>query len=201
MGSGVVLVYYGADTTPTLGWWNYGTLQDYAYFGTSVATAGDVNGDGFAEIIVGAPEFNGAFTTNEGKVCVFYGGSLTGGPSVRPQQRRFDDAVPIAQLGESDSPNAFRLAALGRSPFGRGEVKLEWEVKPLGTPTGQSANWIDTDTAGVALNELVTGLSPNTVYHWRVRLLYKLTQSPFQQYSRWFTMPWNGWEEVDLRTP
>jgi len=59
---------------------------------------------------------------------------------------------------------------------------------------------MDTGTAGVELNELVTGLSSNTVYHWRLRLLYHPTTTPYQQYSRWLTMPWNGWQEADLRT-
>ncbi len=44
------------------------------------------------------------------------------------------------------------------------------------------------------------GLSGNTVYHWRVRLHYSSATTPFQQYSRWVTMPWNGWQEADLRT-
>lgn len=50
------------------------------------------------------------------------------------------------------------------------------------------------------LNELVSSLATNTVYHWRVRLHYHPATTPFQQYSRWLTMPWNGWQEQDLRT-
>jgi YD repeat-containing protein len=94
---------------------------------------------------------------------------------------------------------------LGRTPFGRGQVKLEWEVKPLGElfdgkDTGPSASWQDTGTAGVELSELVDGLARDTAYHWRVRLRYHPAGTPFQQASRWLTMPWNGWEEQDLST-
>jgi FG-GAP repeat/FG-GAP-like repeat len=39
------------------------------YFGTAVASAGDVNGDGYADLIVGAPD------VAEGKAYVYYGGS------------------------------------------------------------------------------------------------------------------------------
>jgi len=58
--------------------------------------------------------------------------------------------------------------------LGAEQVKLEWEVKPLGelfdgADTGQSASWSDTGTAGVQLNELVDGLAHGADYHWRVR--------------------------------
>ena len=41
------------------------------YFGTSVSSAGDVNGDGFSDVIVGAY----AYSTNTGRVYVYYGGA------------------------------------------------------------------------------------------------------------------------------
>jgi hypothetical protein len=175
--------------------------QDGSRFGTSVATAGDVNADGYAEIIVGAPAYD-ATQLDEGRAFVYYGNGGAG-TSVRPQQRRSDISVPIAPLGRSNAPN-FRLAALGRTPFGRGRVKLEWEIKPLGTPfnglgTQQSAAPIDTGTDGTGIDELVTGLGPG-VHHWRIRFRYGTAATPFAQSSRWLTVPWNGWQEADLRS-
>ena len=41
------------------------------YFGTSVATAGDVNGDGYSDVIVGAS----GYSTSTGRAYIFYGGS------------------------------------------------------------------------------------------------------------------------------
>ncbi len=41
----------------------------YNYFGT-VSSAGDVNGDGFSDVIVGAPRYNGV----TGRAYIFYGG-------------------------------------------------------------------------------------------------------------------------------
>ena len=84
-------------------------------------------------------------------------------------------------------------------------MKLEWEVKPLGTSfngsgTGRSAAWQDTTTAGASLNELVSGLTAATPYHWRVRVRYHPAGSPFAQYSRWVTQPWGGAQETRLRT-
>jgi hypothetical protein len=77
-------------------------------------------------------------------------------------------------------------------------------VKPYGVRfdglgTKKSATWMDTGTEGVEIRKLITGLSDNTLYHWRVRLLYPSATSPFQQRSRWFTFPVNGSQEADIR--
>ncbi len=177
--------------------------QANAFFGITVATAGDVNGDGYSDVIVGAYLYDNS-ETDEGRAYVYYGNDGPG-LSLRPQQRRVTDTGPIDHLGLSDSPEGFRLALLGRSPYGRGRVKLEWEVKPLGTlfdgtATSVSSSWMDTGTAGTALNELVSGLADDTLYHWRVRLRYDPVTVPFQQASRWLTMPRAGWQEAMLRT-
>lgn len=162
-----------------------------------------MNGDGYADVIVGARTYNGG-QAYEGRAFLYYGNGGDG-LDLGPRQMRTDGAAPIAPLGMSDSPTAFRLALLGRTPFGRGKVKLEWEVKPLGTlfdgtGTQQSASWVDTGTAGVELDELVDDLSPGMAYHWRMRLHYHPTAALFQPHSRWLTVPWNGWNEQDLRT-
>jgi hypothetical protein len=44
------------------------------YFGRSVASAGDVNGDGYADAIVGA-HYADAGGTNRGQAYIYYGGS------------------------------------------------------------------------------------------------------------------------------
>jgi hypothetical protein len=165
-----------------------------SYYGNAVGTAGDVNGDGYADMATGAP--------GSGRAYVRYGSGS--GFSLVPRQKRADNSAPIAHLGQS-SGNAFRLAALGRTPFGRGKVKLEWEVKPLGAPfdglgAGQGAQWVDSGIAGAQLNERISDLEANQAYHWRVRLLYHPATTPYQQHSRWLTAPYNGWNEQDLRT-
>lgn len=45
------------------------------YYGFSVASAGDVNGDGYSDIVIGAP-FNDAGGTDAGRVYVYYGGQI-----------------------------------------------------------------------------------------------------------------------------
>jgi hypothetical protein len=170
--------------------------------GTNVASAGDVNGDGASDVLVGAPGFDGGDFL-EGAAFLHYGNDGPGS-SLNPRQRQADDASPIAHLGRATG-NLFRIALLARSPLGRGLVRLEWEAKPAGMPfdgTGlqQGAAWADTGTAGAALSELVGGLGPGTAYHWRARVLHHASSSPFQQRGPWMSPHGNGWNETDLRT-
>lgn len=53
--------------------------QSNAMMGTSVAGAGDINGDGYSDIIVGAPQYD-YYQTNDGRAYVYFGG--TGNPSL-----------------------------------------------------------------------------------------------------------------------
>ncbi len=74
---GKAFIYYGGpslDATPdlTLTGESTGSLT---LFGASVASAGDVNGDGFDDVIVGAPHYGSAGNWN-GHAYVFFGGAL-----------------------------------------------------------------------------------------------------------------------------
>jgi hypothetical protein len=203
--------------------WTAESDQAGAELGHAVATAGDVNGDGFDDVIIGAWMYDNG-QTDEGRVFVYLANagsgpeplSLAGArgrgparwagsdllPAVRlPRQARADDTALIALLGRSDSESAFRLKAIGRSPEGRGRVGLQWEVKRLGDRfDGRNLGaspLFDTGTGSVELNELVTGLTADTPYHWRLRIL---TVNPFFPRSPWFSPPGNGSGETDLRT-
>ena len=80
---GLVYVYYasstGISTVPSL---ILQINQATATFGCSVSTAGDVNGDGYSDLIVGAQNWeDNAATAQEGGVFLYYG-SATGINSV-----------------------------------------------------------------------------------------------------------------------
>ena len=82
---GWALVWYGSlgglgfDGTVANADWYYESNLANTQFGNAVGTAGDVNGDGYADIIVGAYGHDGA-ASNAGAVYVFYGSP--NGPSV-----------------------------------------------------------------------------------------------------------------------
>ena len=200
---GAAYLYLGsASGIVTTAAWQVESNSASAQMGNSVASAGDANGDGFADLLVGV--FNDATAPY---VNLYYGNALRGLDRAA-RQVRADGSAPIAFLGRSDSESAFRLRALGRSAAGRGRVKLEWEVKPLGTNfngTGlaRGASFTDTgfpDGSGSAagLDETVVGLSGGTIYHWRARIL---SSDPLFPNSPWLTLPYNGRNEADLRMP
>jgi hypothetical protein len=59
----------GLELTPA---WTADGIQAFANLGLSVAGAGDVNGDGYGDVIVGAPSYDQG-QTNEGKALVYLG--------------------------------------------------------------------------------------------------------------------------------
>jgi hypothetical protein len=84
-GEGRVYVYHGSasglSTTPD--WQAESDQAEWPYFGQSVASAGDVNGDTFDDIIVGAYAYDNG-QGNEGAVFVWYGSNSGLGPNGNP---------------------------------------------------------------------------------------------------------------------
>ncbi len=71
--AGAVIVFLGSASGPSASPWSTDLgLPTHAGLGWCVARAGDVNGDGFADIAVSAPWYSGS-QSNEGRVFVFHG--------------------------------------------------------------------------------------------------------------------------------
>ncbi|HMB69616.1 MAG TPA: integrin alpha, partial [bacterium] len=105
--SGKVIVHYGspggfAASPDTL----VGN-QENAWFGASVHLAGDVDGDGYGEVVVGQPFFDGAAGTDCGRVALYAGGP--GGivtASVWDDEGTLDDAWLGWSVGCAGDVNA-----------------------------------------------------------------------------------------------
>ena len=143
-GEGLAYLYYGTSagigTTPDL---ILEIDQAGASFGNSVSTAGDINGDGFGDLLVGAPNWESdAAIPQEGAIFIYYG-SATGINSVPDETRRANSANKymgwsaacagdINNDGYSDIITGGWLAAFGQSNEG-----VAWVF--LGGPAGLAA--------------------------------------------------------------
>ena len=101
--SGVAYVFFGgsaADATADL------VLNGEAgadRFGQSVSGAGDVNGDGYDDVVVGAYYADGGGLTNSGKAYVFYGGSVPDDePDLILAGETVDDRLGYSVAGAGD---------------------------------------------------------------------------------------------------
>jgi hypothetical protein len=204
LSEGCITLYLGTANPPYLIIaWRAQRDQAYALFGNCVSGAGDVNGDGYGDILAGAYLYD-----DVGQAYLFMGDQGAGLP-FRPRQARADGFSLIGPLGTSGSQTQltqFRLQVTGWYPAGSDSVKLQWEVKPLGTNfdstgLGESASWVLADSAnGVELDELVSGLTQDTPYHWRTRVLYRPGNPQGLDHSVWLSPSHNGWNETDFRT-
>jgi hypothetical protein len=200
---GSAYVYYGSASglslTPD---WTAESNQASAYFGVSVSTAGDVNGDGYSDVIVGAYYYDNG-ETNEGSAFVYYGNEGRG-VSTKLEQRKSDYSVPIVSPLLSNSNNSFGVSGNLYSTYGRVLIKAQIEVKQYGTPfdgTGlYQTDWIDINTQGLPFQEVVSGLDDWKLFKWRFRIKYHPKYGKSDLHSRWYYIQSNALQEADFRT-
>jgi hypothetical protein len=200
--TGRALVFHGSQhglaDQPS---WTIANDDSFSWFGYSVAAAGDLNGDGGDDILIGAPRSGGA---NRGAVFIF--GSNGRRHECMPRQMRVHDSGPIAPMGTSYSDDGFRLRATAHKVPFYGKIALEWEVKEhdapfngVGTRRTPFVNRSDlprNQHNDYVLTTLVSGLSQGQLYHWRLRIV---TDSPYYPNGPWLTLPHNPVSLGDIR--
>jgi len=200
----------GLTTDPD---WTADSDQAGANFGYSVGTAGDVNGDGYADAIVGAYKYD-SDETDDGRAYLYYGNGA-GGRLVLARQNRVDGTL-VHPWGLSDKADSYQVSMQATHPMGRGWVMLNVQVCPSDQPflgglcTGNISDWwTDTTTAeaGVLLTVTVTDLDPDMLYRWRARVRYApqtVTPSGIGHPRQAASGPWRRLQgmaqEADLRT-
>ena len=198
---GVAYLYLGSQSGPsTSPSWTAEGNQTSAYFGYSVASAGDVNGDGYSDVIVGAYKYDNP-EADEGAVFLYYGNEGPGFSSP-VLQIRSDRSAPIAPLGAAYN-NEFRIEHFLRTPFGRGSVKLQWQALRLHgqynlNPVQSSLSWLDSSISGLSTNQLIDVSSYDGPWIWRVRTLYRPSMAFPQPHGPWRTLAANNVHETNI---
>ena len=131
-----------------------GSAQAGASFGWSVATAGDVNGDGYADVIVGARLFDNGSLTDEGSASVFAGSvsGLSGTPAITVEGgsagANFGRSVSTAGDVNGDG---YADVIIGSSGYSNGQASEGRALVYLGSSGGLTATpgWsVESDQAG-----------------------------------------------------
>ena len=169
---GRAYVYLGSTTGlgAAAAWTADPTDQASAYFGNSVASAGDVNGDGFGDVIVGAPNWDGA-ATDKGRAYVYYGGDGAPGLGRALAQYRADGTTRIGVGNLAGGTTVVLAGRVTQEGGAGGRLALEVEVKAIGTPfDGDETALSPTVVEGATATATVAGLTPGAK-RWRARVV------------------------------
>jgi hypothetical protein len=181
---GRLLLFYGAPFAPGATPWTYEPDIVNAQLGSAFAPLRDVNRDGTADLLVGAP-------SAAGRVYVFLGLSLGAHRKFQVLEPNLSPAVRFAPARLA-APGHLAFVLSLRSAAGRSRVGHDFEIRTLdepftNVPTHPGANnTFDTGTPG-SINEsfpLIDHPFPGAAYHVRARLRGR---SPYFQRSKWLT--------------
>ncbi|MCE7060500.1 FG-GAP-like repeat-containing protein [Dyadobacter sp. CY343] len=169
-------------------------LEQGAQMGYSVSKGGDVNGDGYSDVIIGAPFFEG------GSVFICYGNT---GANLKNNLRLYNTnlTTPINQT--QFAQNNFGAGLYSKSFLGGNKGKLVWETKAAGQGFSKGANNVITNSTqssgsqnlyaslgliGVELKNVIPKQGPATKVRVRVKYDPALALTG-QTYGPWRYLP------------
>ncbi|MCF2494590.1 FG-GAP-like repeat-containing protein [Dyadobacter chenhuakuii] len=145
--NGNVFIYYGSSSGILPGSTQNCNLKDPSgmlgsYFGLRTAGAGDINGDGYADVLIGALDWNNGQNT-EASVFQYNGNS---NKNLQNNLRLYnsDLTTPINQ--SQKAKNNFGISLYAKSFLGRSKGKLVWETKAKGQGFSKGANNVITNS-------------------------------------------------------
>jgi len=195
---GRAYIYYGSSTglaaspSSTIDDANQGSTL----LANSAASAGDVNGDGYSDIIVGANGYDDGANADEGRAFVYNGNELTNNKRNNIRLYNADLSTPLNN--SNFFFGNFGLGLYAKSFLGRNKAKLVWQTRLsynafAGTPitnstsfTAQQGSYTNLGLSGVELKNLVNKLLGGFYTKVRARVKYNpATAITGQVYGPW----------------
>ncbi|SKC06046.1 FG-GAP-like repeat-containing protein [Dyadobacter psychrophilus] len=166
---------------------------DYSQTGSSVAGAGDVNGDGYSDVLVGSPYF-------QDLVSVYKGNN---GKGLQNNLRLYNSNLTTPINLSQKAKNDFGAGLYAKSFLGKNKGKLVWETKAMGQAFSKGANNVITNSTmltgsqnvyaslgltGTELKCIIAKQGPSTKVRVRVKYDPALALTG-QIYSPWRYLP------------
>ncbi len=196
---GQMLLYYGSNTGLSItNVSSFESNQASSNMGRSVNSAGDVNGDGFSDILAGAPFYDNG-ETDEGFVFLLQGNPFGSSLNKRNNLRLYNSNLTTPLNSSNFLFGNFGAGLYAKSFLGRAKGKLVWETRlnynPYsGTPitnstffTAQQATYTNLGLTGVELKNVITKiLGSGKFTKLRARVKYDpVTAITGQVYGPW----------------
>lgn len=200
LGEGRASVFFGSSSglSTTAAWTALGGAAN-RNLGYSLAGGGDVNGDGYGDVIIGVPGYTNGQSL-EGFVALYLGNQQRA-RQARTRQYRSDLLTPVqTSNGTFQGDCSWGIGQDVWSSMGRASVRLVWEYKGHAPPfqgapfsnwtgsSGQDLGWTDTGLLGVELKRVLS-INDGSTSHpaWRTRVRYHpSTLFDGRVFSRWF---------------
>lgn len=136
--TGLVLIYYGSpagiDPGPQRITGN--PADTYDFFGLSVTAAGDVNADGYSDMVVGSPNFSSG-QTDADAAFVYYGNN---GRGLRSNVRLYNSDLTTLLNYQQHNKSDFGIGLYSKSFLGKNKGRLVWEALPNGQGFSTGSN-------------------------------------------------------------
>lgn len=150
---GIAMVYHGSISglPSSFDWYGEGNQEDAAY-GVSVSSAGDVNGDGYSDVIVGAPGYDNGHT-DEGVALLYYGSSTGLGTYIwyaDPDQSYSEFGLSVACAGDFNN-DGYSDVIIGAPMMDNGSTDEGCVFMYYGSASGlpQHSSWMaESNSAG-----------------------------------------------------